>query len=76
MPIYEYRCAKCGADFEEIVGANAPAPPCPECHSDKTEKLVSKASFRCCDSGGGYSVPASSSGGCSGCSGGSCSSCH
>lgn len=73
MPIYEYHCTKCGADFEEIVGANANAPVCPECHSPKTEKLLSKACFR---RNGGSAAGASSSSGCSGCSGGSCASCH
>jgi putative FmdB family regulatory protein len=79
MPIYEYRCAKCGADFEEIVGMNAPAPACPECHSGKTEKLLSKACFRSSWAGGDYSqmvAAPSSSSGCSGCAGGNCSSCH
>lgn len=82
MPIYEYRCTKCGTDFEDIVGVNDPAPACPECANPKTEKLLSKACFR---SGGvvvdgGDGVPpssyASGSGsGCAGCSGGNCASC-
>ena len=81
MPIYEYRCTKCGADFEEIVGTNDPAPACPACHSAKTEKLLSKACFRsgsCGDSGyGGCETgSARASSGCAGCSGGSCASCH
>ncbi|MDL2210398.1 zinc ribbon domain-containing protein [Desulfovibrio sp. OttesenSCG-928-O18] len=80
MPIYEYRCKKCGIDFEEIMGANDPAPACPDCHSDKTEKLVSKACFRSGSSydGGAYDTGGahSSSGGCAGCSGGNCASCH
>ena len=42
MPIYEYRCLDCGADFEEIVPVNAQNnPPCPSCRSDKTEKKMS-----------------------------------
>ena len=42
MPIYEYRCLDCGADFEEIVSVNAQVnPPCPSCHSNNTEKKMS-----------------------------------
>lgn len=78
MPIYEYRCAKCGADFEEIMGPNDPAPKCPECRSEKTKKMISKACLHGgrssgCYGGGDSSAPSS---GCSGCSGGSCASCH
>ncbi|SBV96112.1 Regulatory protein, FmdB family [uncultured delta proteobacterium] len=81
MPIYEYRCTKCGNDFEEILGAGDPAPACPSCHSAKTEKLLSKASFRtgsgaCCESGGCETGAARASSGCAGCSGGSCATCH
>lgn len=78
MPIYEYHCPKCGADFEEIVGTNAPAPACPSCRCGKTEKLISKACFH---TGSGYSDygghdAGSSSSGCAGCAGGNCASCH
>ncbi|MDR3074236.1 MAG: zinc ribbon domain-containing protein [Deltaproteobacteria bacterium] len=87
MPIYEYRCKKCGNDFEDIVGANAPAPPCPACHGEKVEKLLSKASFRTasasgCDAGScdpgscGSGGACASSGGCAGCAGGNCAACH
>lgn len=79
MPIYEYHCPKCDAEFEEIVGANDPAPACPSCHCGKTEKLISKASFHTgsgySDYSGGYDAGSSSSG-CAGCAGGNCASCH
>jgi putative FmdB family regulatory protein len=42
MPIYEYRCGKCGTQFEGLVArADAPAPPCPECKAPKAEKQLS-----------------------------------
>ena len=32
MPIYEYRCAACSEEFEELVSVSATAsPPCPAC---------------------------------------------
>ncbi len=83
MPIYEYRCTKCGTDFEEIVGTGDPAPACPSCHSAKTEKLLSKACVRtgsgrepACDSGCCETGAGRASSGCAGCSGGSCATCH
>ena len=42
MPIYEYRCPKCGAEFElmrSFSQAQEPAS-CPKCGSD-SEKLIS-----------------------------------
>ena len=82
MPMYEYRCSKCGAEFEELVfGDEAPA--CPACHAQETEKLLSRP-CRCMS--GGCSVDpaayaraaagAGCGGGCGGCSGGNCASCH
>ena len=86
MPIYEYRCEKCGNDFEELVGPNESAPPCPLCDSKKVEKLLSRSSFRSassdgdfggCDSGScDFGGCASGGGGCGGCTGGDCSRCH
>lgn len=40
MPIYEYRCAKCGHEFEAIVGRSAKAA-CPSCGGRKLEKQLS-----------------------------------
>ena len=49
MPIYEFRCLDCGRKFSTLVGMVA-APDderCPQCSSDRTEKLVSRvAKFR------------------------------
>ncbi|MBD3393384.1 MAG: zinc ribbon domain-containing protein [Chitinivibrionales bacterium] len=42
MPMYEYKCRDCGADFEELVSINAKEnPSCPKCHSAQTEKKMS-----------------------------------
>ena len=42
MPLYEYRCTRCGAEFEvrrRMSEMDAPAP-CPQCGSD-SHRLVS-----------------------------------
>lgn len=44
MPVYEYRCAKCGYVFSllrSIFARRAPTA-CPQCGSDNTERLVSR----------------------------------
>lgn len=40
MPIYNYHCAGCGADFEKLV-RNGTAVTCPECESRKLERRMS-----------------------------------
>ena len=40
MPLYEYRCAACGAQSEILVRGSE-TPVCPECESPKLEKLFS-----------------------------------
>ena len=44
MPLYEFTCEKCGATFEELVGAGLDAlgVTCPECGSEEIQKLVSR----------------------------------
>ncbi len=42
MPIYEYTCAGCGAQFENLTLSRLASPPsCPNCGSPETEKLLS-----------------------------------
>jgi putative FmdB family regulatory protein len=42
MPIYEYKCSDCGAEFEELVSLHAEKnPPCTSCGSEKVEKKLS-----------------------------------
>jgi putative FmdB family regulatory protein len=43
MPLYEYRCAKCGEGFELFVRslAERTAPICPKCGSTEVQKAPS-----------------------------------
>lgn len=43
MPIYEYRCARCGEKFELFVrsAAQEVVPQCPKCGSVETRKALS-----------------------------------
>ena len=53
MPIYEYRCEKCGHELEAMQKmADAPLSDCPECQEPALKKLISAAGFRL--SGGGW----------------------
>jgi len=57
MPIFEYRCGKCGELFEELVRGASQKVVCPSCGSADLEKLISAIAGSC--------------GGCEGCGGGS-----
>ena len=47
MPIYEYKCLKCGKEFEELQSFNDPdLTKCPYCKKGKVEKLISLSSFQ------------------------------
>lgn len=43
MPIYEYRCEKCGTRFELLRrrGERQASAPCPHCGSKKTRQVIS-----------------------------------
>jgi putative FmdB family regulatory protein len=47
MPIYEYKCIKCGevSEFLKGVGAHTDELLCNNCGSDKLEKLISASSI-------------------------------
>ena len=47
MPIYEYRCASCGAEKEYLQKVSDPVlTDCPECGKPTLEKQVSAAGFQ------------------------------
>ncbi|HOH73835.1 MAG TPA: zinc ribbon domain-containing protein [Syntrophales bacterium] len=63
MPIYEFKCKKCGEEFEQILFTSdrEEAVACPSCKSKQIRKLMSAFA-------GGKS-------GCGSCSATSCTSC-
>ena len=64
MPIYEYACADCGAEFEElVVGSEQPA--CPRCASARAERRVSVFAAR--TEGVAPDLPPAGAGGCGTC---------
>ncbi|GAB6182701.1 FmdB family zinc ribbon protein [Thermodesulfovibrio hydrogeniphilus] len=47
MPIYEYKCKKCGKTFEvfvPMISREIRNQACPNCGSEETEKLISQVS--------------------------------
>jgi putative FmdB family regulatory protein len=40
MPLYEFRCGNCGAEFEALVRGSLP-PSCPSCACATVERLTS-----------------------------------
>ncbi|MFV2074423.1 MAG: zinc ribbon domain-containing protein [Thermoanaerobaculales bacterium] len=61
MPIYEYRCKSCEARFSRLqrVGAGADGLRCPECESEKVDRLLS--TFASASSSETVGCPAASS---------------
>jgi putative FmdB family regulatory protein len=54
MPLYEYRCQKCGKSFEKLCrmqDADLDLK-CPECQSDEVERLLSRFAAGGCTSSG------------------------
>ena len=45
MPIYDFKCSKCGEIFEAFVSSPNNKPKCPVCGSEDTEKLFSPPSL-------------------------------
>ena len=45
MPTYEYRCKKCGKEFEKVQGiTEAPIEKCPHCRG-VVKRLISQSTF-------------------------------
>jgi len=70
MPLYEYRCEKCGQEFEKMLrfDQSDELPVCPVCQSDDTRKRISAFSSR--GSGGAFSTSTPASSSCSSSGGG------
>ncbi|MBI4295049.1 MAG: zinc ribbon domain-containing protein [Chloroflexi bacterium] len=41
MPIYQYRCSRCGHNFDKLVRAEDEQPACPSCHSSEVKRQPS-----------------------------------
>jgi putative FmdB family regulatory protein len=41
MPIFEYKCQDCGAQFEKIITSSSSGVLCGKCESPNVEKLIS-----------------------------------
>ena len=72
MPIYEFRCTKCGHVFEILVkaGEENVEMACPACKSEEFERIMSCTNFAV-SGGGGKPGPSATT---RTCSGGSCTS--
>ncbi len=68
MPIYEYVCDKCGADFEKLVPTSTTKVACPECRSAKVTRQFSAFALR--SNGGTGARAAASAGAAAACCGG------
>ncbi|HEY8655116.1 MAG TPA: zinc ribbon domain-containing protein [Candidatus Limnocylindria bacterium] len=61
MPIYEYRCDRCGTTFDRLVRLSAAdLPRCPSCGADAAQRLVSRIAA---GSGAGSCAPGAAPGG-------------
>ena len=46
MPIYEYKCEKCGSCFEKLVFGSEKEPvSCPDCKAKNVQRLLSCTGF-------------------------------
>lgn len=63
MPIYEFRCDACAAEFEELTSAsNATRVRCPKCSGARVTRLLSAFAV-----GGGEAAKAVEAGPCGAC---------
>lgn len=59
MPLYDYRCEKCGEEFEQLVCSSKKnaAVKCPKCDSTKTVRQFSSFTGTCSAGAGAASCP-------------------
>jgi len=76
MPIYEFRCSRCGREFEELVMRKGDVSDvvCPDCGAGNPERLMSLCVAYGKDSSGETTFSTSPSA-CSTCSATTCSTC-
>ena len=74
MPIYEYRCEKCGEEFECLV-LGSTKPECTACNSRNVTKMMSACGFVSKSAAGETASRSAGTSGCSGCAAASCSGC-
>lgn len=72
MPIYEFKCKKCGEEFEKLCKMGTEFSPCPKCKNEDVEKKMSNFGFK----SGSTFKSSSNHSSCGSCSSGNCSSCH
>ncbi|MDR1395925.1 MAG: zinc ribbon domain-containing protein [Deltaproteobacteria bacterium] len=79
MPIYEFKCSRCGLEFETLVMRSREPAACPDCGYDQCEKHLSAFSFGSSSGSrgdfGSYAQPPSGGSGCGSCSSSSCAGC-
>lgn len=81
MPIYAFKCDKCGHEFEELVSRMDGSAPCPKCSAKKVSRmLTAPADYRGTPGSPGKSdvcrMSPSGGGGGGCCGGGACSHSH
>lgn len=65
MPLFEYRCKKCGHVFEHLAAHASDHPKrCPKCGAPKPEKQLSTFAARVNEGGSACSTGTCSTGGC------------
>jgi putative FmdB family regulatory protein len=75
MPLYEYYCSDCQANFELLVGhQHADEVVCVKCHGEKVRRLLSVFAAKRGKGEASFNGERPSMGGC-GCGGGGCG-CH
>lgn len=45
MPLYDFKCPKCGTLIDAIQSYSAPAPKCPNCGTEMTKEVSKPAGF-------------------------------